>query len=106
MAGGGHRAVVQIDQCPAQGRPVGGRARTAAVQAVAARATGRGAAHAADAATALLRAVPVLLDYHHVVQDRSPDPAVFVDLLARALDTWAVSDLAGQDAVPAMVPQY
>src|SRR3712207_7667481 len=37
-------------------------------------------------AAALLRALPALLGLHYGVQNRPPDPAVPVDLLARAMD--------------------
>ena len=40
----------------------------------------------AAAADADLRPVPVLLDYHHLVQVRSANSALYVDLLAQSLD--------------------
>ena len=64
------------------------------------------AARAADAAAAVLRAVPVLLDYHHVVQDRSADPAVSVDLLAEPWTLEQFQTLLTKTPYLTLVPQY
>src|SRR5690606_19202287 len=82
------------------------RDREAAIPARTARRNGRGRTAYRAAADADLRAVPLLLDLHHLVQDDAANSAVYVDLPAEPVDDRTVPFPPLRHAVPDVVPQY